>query len=182
MTSAHSLTTIVQMYRKRNLPRLESHLASYKDLSLYEAIRRAAMAERFNESKNQWNRHDHQRRLKRSSLEAAYESLQGVAFSECKSFHDVFLIVEKAIGSIPGVGELMVYDTSLRIGANLGLEPERVYLHSGTRKGAARLGLRTESDWLLPTQLPTDLQTLTPSQVEDLLCIYKDYLGSDHLE
>lgn len=137
------------------------------------------MAERFDKVKGIWKRHDHQRRLKRASLEAAHGKLKGASFSECESFHDLFLTVERTIGGIPGIGELMVYDTSLRIGANVGLLPDRVYLHSGTRRGAKQLSLPTEIGWLLRDQLPQDLQSLAPCQVEDLLCIYKEYLVFD---
>lgn len=179
MANIHSLAAIIQVYRRRNEPKLEAHLESYRKLAPDQAMLHAAMAERFDEAKGKWNRHDHQRRLKRVSLEDAYRSLQMASVLHCESFHDLFLIVERAIGQIPGIGELMVYDTSLRIGASAGLQPDRVYLHSGTRKGAKRLGLPTESKWLFPTQLPQELQTLSPCQVEDLLCIYKDRLDSD---
>jgi hypothetical protein len=90
-------------------------------------------------------------------------------------FHDLFLTVEKTIGGIAGIGELMVYDTSLRIGAKVGLQPDWVDIHSGTRKGAERLGLPTDLRWLFPSQLPAGLQALSPCQVEDLLYIYKEY-------
>ena len=39
------------------------------------------------------------------------------------------------------MGELVVYDTALRIGARFGLEPEKVYVHRGTREGVRKLGL-----------------------------------------
>ncbi|MBI1997211.1 MAG: hypothetical protein HYW03_03845 [Deltaproteobacteria bacterium] len=69
----------------------------------------------------------------------------------------------------------MVYDTALRIGARLGLEPERVYIHSGTRVGARRLGLDWRAKWIEPKDLPKPLRSLPPWQVEDILCIYKDW-------
>lgn len=177
MTSSHNLEAIIHAYKRRSLPGLEAHLSSYKELSFDAALLHAAMAERFNETKRRWNRHDHQRRLKRASLETAYECLKKAPLSKCKSFHDLFLAVEKSIGGISGIGELMIYDTSLRIGANLRLQPDRVYLHSGTRKGARRLGLRTDPAWIDREQLPDVLSSLSPCQVEDLLCIYKDHLA-----
>lgn len=70
----------------------------------------------------------------------------------------------------------MVYDTALRIGAKLGLEPERVYLHAGTRVGARALGLDWRAPSILSQDLPSQLRLLPAWQVEDLLCIYKEYL------
>lgn len=181
MSATHSLASIIQVYQKHNLPRLEAHLSSYSRLDPAEAILHAALAERFNETKQRWNRHDHQRRLRRFALQACLANLKEVSFAECESFHELFLKVERAIGKISGIGELMVYDTSLRIGANVGLQPDRVYLHSGTRKGSARLGLQTDGGWLFLAELPEDFRSLTPCQVEDMLCIYKDKLSPDSL-
>lgn len=181
MPTTHSLESIIQMYRRHNLPKLEAHLANYRRLTMNEAVSHAALAERVSEKTGLWNRHDHQRRLKRSSLQAGLERLQQTRIEDCRSFHELLTSVERVIGGIPGIGELMVYDTSLRLGAKLGLEPDRVYLHSGTRTGAKRLGLRTDRKWLSSDELPADLRQLPPCQVEDLLCIYKDHLSSGGL-
>jgi len=56
---------------------------------------------------------------------------------------------------IPGIGELAIYDTALRIAAKLRFEPAVVFLHAGTRIGA------NESF----------------SRAMDVLCICKDRLG-----
>jgi hypothetical protein len=55
---------------------------------------------------------------------------------KANDFGDLFHLVGAALDSIHGLGELYVYDTSLRIGAKLNLFPDRVYLHAGTRLGA----------------------------------------------
>lgn len=55
----------------------------------------------------------------------------------------MFHLIDTALETIPGLGELYVYDTTLRIGAKLNLFPDKVYLHAGTRLGATALGLRT---------------------------------------
>jgi hypothetical protein len=69
--------------------------------------------------------------------------LRRALLDSCRSFADLHAVVSRAIRSVPGVGELTVYDTALRIGAKLGFARERVYLHAGTRQGAKRLAL----DW-----------------------------------
>ena len=55
-------------------------------------------------------------------------------------------------------------------------EPDRVYLHSGTREGARALGLAAERSFLPMDELPPELRRLKPREVEDLLCIYKGEL------
>jgi hypothetical protein len=67
---------------------------------------------------------------------------------------------------------LIVYDTSTRIGGFLRLKPARVYLHAGTRQGAAALGFGNR-EWLLPQDLPRAFGKLRPDEIEDCLCIFK---------
>ena len=58
--------------------------------------------------------------------------------------------------------------------AHLGLAPERVYLHAGTREGARALGLGRGRDALDLDELPGEFGSLTPAEAEDCLCIYKE--------
>jgi hypothetical protein len=71
---------------------------------------------------------------------------------------------------------LTIYDTALRIGASLGLEPQSVYLHAGTRFGARRLGLDWRAETIPVSALPPPLRKLKPREIEDLLCIFADRL------
>jgi hypothetical protein len=82
--------------------------------------------------------------------------------------------VEREIGSVQGIGKLMVYDIAHRIGAYLRKSPMLVYLHRGTKEGAAVLGFHGET--LDPAVLPTAFSQPTPAEIEDCLCIYKDEL------
>lgn len=139
--------------------------------TLAEAIERAARAER-----PDGKRHDHQTRLSNSSLEAARRQLVAVPISSCKTFAELHSLVECTIKPISGIGELMVYDTALRIGARMGLEPEVVYLHRGTRAGAKAMGLDISRGWVALSELPEELMKLKPREIEDCLCIYKSEL------
>ena len=47
------------------------------------------------------------------------------------------------------IGDLTVYDISTRIGAFLKLEPNRIYLHAGTRIGARALLPVTGRAWII---------------------------------
>ncbi len=108
-------------------------------------------------------KHPHQYRIPGSVLEQARQRLLCANLQKCATFEDLHLAIEAAIKKIHGIGDLVVYDTSKRIGAFLRLEPERIYLHAGTRTGARHLGLDTRRKMIsrseqldLPARLPAD--------------------------
>ena len=76
--------------------------------------------------------------------------------------------------AIRGAGELLAYDTALRIGAKFGLRPQRVYLHRGTREEAQAPGLNSSAPSLCLSldELPKPLQQLAPYEIEECLCIW----------
>ena len=121
-------------------------------------------------------RFPHQYRLKKVALKAATRRLHRADLKSCKDFDSLFGEVENAVASIKGIGPLYVYDTACRIGESLRLRPKRVYLHAGTRSGARAIGLGRGCAVVEMDELPKAMRSLTPSQVEDFLCICKDDL------
>lgn len=93
------------------------------------------------------------------------------------SFDEVKSVAEKAGARLWKNGEMTIYDTSQRIGMFLGHEPDRVYLHRGTREGAKALGFKGQLAFILPSQLPRAFRKLKPSEIEDCLCIYRDEIA-----
>jgi hypothetical protein len=170
-----NLDVIVRLYRQRNLGKAVIELRSFAAMTFEDAVQHAGLAERFSPKKELWVRCDHQRRIPRLALDAVRRRLIAARIRKVGSFHELFSIVDSALGGIPSIGELVVYDTALRIGANLGFEPDRVYLHRGTRRGARPLGLNWRAEWLLPADLPKEFRSLPAWQVEDILCIFKDW-------
>ena len=140
--------------------------------TLNEAIARAALSE-YPPGK----RHPHQRRIPGTQLVEAKNQLDAIAESllDCRSFSELHSVVEHQIGSIYKIGDLAVYDIAHRIGAFLGLEPERVYLHTGTREGARALGIKGKRSVDLAS-FPKAFAVLRPAEVEDCLCIFKNEL------
>jgi hypothetical protein len=120
--------------------------------------------------------HAHQRRIRRPAKAAMRRVLLATDLRPAATFAELIGAVEAAIGGIKGIKAVTVYDASLRLGARLGLEPEVVYLHGGTRDGAKALGLKHRRATLAMEELPVELQSLRPYEVEDLLCIYKAQL------
>ena len=121
--------------------------------------------------------YSHQRRILRTSISEANKILleKHNALQKCKSFHELWLLIKKSLEIVNGIGELYIYDTALRIGAFLNLFPDRVYLHSGTLKGARAFGYVTKKkEWLNFDELPKVFSELYAYEIEDLLCIYKN--------
>jgi hypothetical protein len=136
-----------------------------------DAVSKAALAQRPN-----GRRHPHQYRVASAALQESRRRLLDnlPALRKASSFGELFELVKAMIGPIPGIGELAVYDMALRIGARLGLEPVKIYLHAGTRAGAKALGLAYQGDAIELAELPAELQILAAREIEDVLCIYKD--------
>ena len=139
--------------------------------SLDKAIELAAFA--FDEHRK---RYPHQRKIRRDSLNRAYPKLQAskTKIERCKDFDTLFGVIQESVADISGIGELYIYDTVFRIGAKLNLQPDKVYLHSGTREGAKKLHLDFKAKALELSQFPEELQKLQANEIEDILCIYKD--------
>ena len=127
----------------------------------------------------------HQRRIPGRVLQESLRRLflKLAVLKRARNFDTVYNLVSSTIGPIAGIGELAVYDTALRIGAYLGLAPDKIYLHAGTRTGAEKLGLPISDEHLELSQLPTEFRRLKPNEIEDVLCIYKrrfDGLETSH--
>ena len=142
--------------------------------ALGQAIEYAALA--INKRRKKYRR---QWRLKNISLEAARQILLKSCDEILKSndFDDLFALIEKLCKPIKGIGELYIYDTSLRIAARLHIMPKKVYLHAGTRAGAWALGLDINIKALEFSKIPLEFRNLEPHEIEDVLCIYKDYFS-----
>jgi hypothetical protein len=87
--------------------------------------------------------------------------------------------VQETILGIDGVGPLAVYDIAHRIGAYFRNAPEHAYLHAGTRVGAWALNM--DGDSVDPKILPAPFARLTPAEIEDCLCIYKNELRASRV-
>ena len=116
----------------------------------------------------------HQRRIPSAVLRGWADSLllRKRQIQASKTFAELHDIVSDVAADFHGIGSLTVYDTATRIGAFLKLEPDRVYLHAGTRDGARALGF-DQRDSLSASELSRAFRRLSPDEIEDCLCIYK---------
>lgn len=171
-----SLESVVRHYRKFFRPNAQAELKWFvRQPTLEKAIEFAALA-----TDQQGRRFSHQRRLTRNNMERAHKALM-LRASELRgstNFAKLYRSVVEIVRPLTGLGELYWYDTALRIGAALGKFPAAVYLHAGTRVGAAALGCDPKVRSLMMGELPEDLRSLEPHEIEDVLCIYKKVLAT----
>lgn len=169
-----TLQEIVDDYRARFQARARAELDAFrKEPTLEAAVRRACLT-----LDSKGRRESHHRRRQGDHLDAGVERLLAHLdeIQTVGNFAKLHALCERLLGlSLQGLGPLYVYDTALCIGAKLGHLPKVVYLHAGTRDGAAALGLQGDRT-LLMSQLPPELRALEPYEVEDVLCIYKAQL------
>jgi hypothetical protein len=170
-----ALDRAVNDYIEHHRPRAARELEYFRRLlrSDEDAVSRAALAQL-----PSGNRHPHQRRIPRASLdESRRRLLENLPIlRQAASFDELLDLINALIRPIPMVGELVVYDTALRIGARFGLEPRKVYVHAGTRDGAKALGFDGRRHAIEMHELPASIPQLSAREAEDLLCIYKSRL------
>jgi len=166
-----SFSSMVRIYTEEIRPRAEGELDWFQSQpSLNAAIKYAGLAINSN-----GKRYSHQRRIKKGVLPLVENILKSnlEAIKRCSNFDELFNLIDNLLEPVEGIGELYIYDTSLRIGAKLNLLPEKVYLHAGTRDGAKALGFDGKTKYIELFDLPVELQGLKPHEIEDILCIFK---------
>jgi hypothetical protein len=167
-----SLQAIVRNYISYCRPGAQAELDWFRQQPTLEAaVTLAAHA-----INNKGKRFPHQHRITKDALEKARQSLMtnSSGISQVHSFDDLFILLTEILKPIHGIGDLYIYDTSLRIGAKLGVLPQKVYLHAGTLIGAGKLGLPIGAEVLELKAIPPEFQPLEPHEIEDVLCIFKD--------
>lgn len=167
-----SYEDVVEDYLRQYQKQAQEESDFYRNLpTLDRAIDNAAEAKLTN-----GNRHPHQYRIKTMAIAEAGQKLQSLPLADLDSFKALHDLLNETIGQITGIGPLMVYDTALRLGFKLGLEPEDVYLHAGTKVGATAIGIDADKTVVSKEELPKAFHILKASEIEDCLCIYKDAL------
>jgi hypothetical protein len=167
-----TLAELVQEFLEGQSKCLRGELKGYRDIPLKTALIMAARAD-----DGEGRCHPHQWRLwDTTARQAEIILLQNInKIAACKNFDSLHNLI-KSILNIPGAAEMFWYDTAFRIGINLKIYPEKVYLHRGTRDGAKNLGLQFGRYALEISELPKELQRLKPHQIEDFFCVFKDSL------
>jgi len=170
-----SLQDILSDYRLDSAARAsEDAYWADKTVDLDAAIRRACAS-----TDVYGKRHSHQNRIPAEVMTAAADVLcartddiQGA--SDFEALHQV---IKQLIGWMPGIGPMQIYDFATRIGLWLGKSPVLVHLHAGVTIGAKNLGINVRNRATVrPDELPAPFCDLPASEIEDILCIYKEDL------
>lgn len=163
---------IIQRYTNMNYDCLCNMRCYFRNMDNIESvIEHAAMSIDENGRK-----YCHQRRIPHNVLLNVKQKLytQKIFILKCKTFDEIYNVIESC--RVKGFGDLSIYDSALRIGAFLGIEPDKIYLHAGTKKGAKNLGVDIRGKKVISKdELPSVFRKMKPVELEDLLCIYKDY-------
>ncbi len=175
-----TLNDLVSYYIEEHRDRMKRYLKDYKDQpTLNGTIKIAALC-----LSSKGKRHGHQWCIKPAALNESATKLLGVQnkIKMCRDFGDLRGFVDSTIRSIWGIGNLTIYDTSLRIGAKLGLYPKTVYLQRGVISGAKALGIYHKRE-SIPIKhisiehIPKPISSrLEPYEIEDFLCVCKKEL------
>jgi hypothetical protein len=174
-----SISKYIDCYKKNRAAQLIAELNWFAmGNSITEIIEKAASSPKL---------HPHQRRVGKKKLKCKSKKLLAI---ECKiaektDFDELHKLIKDA--KVRGVGELTNYDIALRISWYLyyvkkvkNILPKKVYLHSGTRKGAKILAEILDVSIL---SKPLDKENskifgeLKPYQIEDFLCVCKGCFG-----
>jgi hypothetical protein len=171
-SNKENLKAIIRAYIKFNKPDADDEYDFFSKLTNFnEALEKAATA-RTRENKC----HPHQRRVGLRKMTSFSNELKQFAseLKSAKTFDELFNTIKSVALGVDGIGELAVYDTAHRLGSYLGLLPEKIYLHAGTRKSAQYFGFDGKRKTIKKSELPKEFDVLSPHEIEDCLCIYKD--------
>jgi len=171
-----SIRSLVTIYVKEHQPNALREKSFFETMpSLELALHHAVFALDHREPAK---RYSHQRRIRLAPMRQAGKFLAqaGAELKGFNTFETLHEFLANAFSKIRGLGPLYTYDTALRIGFFLKLEPKLLYLHAGTRDGARAIGIRSVRA-VKVDKLPPELQVLAPHEIENFLCIFKQRIS-----
>ena len=192
-SDGESINTVFVFESQKNY--LDKYLSYYKDLPNLTEVIVFATDGTFKITKNGlefYIRHSHQdvftdkegntrgvskeiSKLVRNNLITRFNDIMTAT-----TFDQILQIVTEC--KVKGFGELSIYDTSIRIAKFKDIEPDKVYLHAGARKGFEVLEEKgyipegaSKKKFLTKDELPKEFQeNLKCYEAENIACLYKD--------
>ena len=164
-TLSRNLHDMIQQYNAFYKQCLDDVLDMFQDLSVDDTIKYAALSR----CKICDEKYPHQWRLSNETLQKFYCSVitKKEKIIECKDFEQIYDIINRA--KVRGIGNLTVYDTSLRIGAKLNLFPEKkVYAFNG-----ASIAGQNGRHIFDRNEFKEEFANMSAYHIEDFLCVYK---------
>ena len=184
--------TFIVMINSQNLVKLinqykQKHVVSHCILSkIYPTCRLKVFktCKRLEDCVRMGKKHHH-KRMTGSTIQQIITALKNsnLLKQQFSNFEELFDYVNNCIRGIVGIGQLAVYDISVRIGKCLcspPIEPkDYVYLHRGSLEGANKLfgaNPKMKEGRYPITIFPPALQKLGSPHIENFLCVMKDRL------
>ena len=182
MKTGHPLERILQDYENNKDRFWRSELQYYKCLpNLSMPLEEAGLFH-----KDAMHRGNHQRRILKTSRDFFAKALCSDKIKTCIEKSENFEVLYKIVDELRGlgIGELTVYDTTMRLGAFLEKQkrkrfrPLGVYLHNGALDGAKKLLSRGLIQGPLSSVVSIDVFSdifpgLETWEIEEVLCLYK---------
>lgn len=166
-----SLEKEIIEYKANGSIHMENMKSFYEKLDIETAIKYASTGKNPDDKMNQ-----HQWHVGYKKGLQGFNELKIVLaeIKTCRKFDDVFSLTEKVKADIHGLGDLWSYDTALRIGFNLKIYPQQVFVQRGVVKGVKMVlnGKRPKGRSLPINVFPNELQVLKAYEIENFLCIY----------
>ena len=168
-------------YQARFKGRFDSYLNYYKEIPFDNAIHDASYGYYSLDGKSPSIWFHQETFIKHNGtgpLEKLAEKLKSLKskIKTLKDFHSLFVFIREVATNIEGIGPLSVYDTALRLGSHLKLNPDKIYIHSGTKTGyKALIDERCNVEFVERNSFrPVPyLNEFDSKYLEDILCIYK---------
>jgi len=126
---------------------------------------------------------EHQYRIKKIALADFLKCLskKETKIKAATTFEELLEIVKACGDKINGIGELACYDAAARIGVKLSIYPTKIYMHAGPKIGAKKLlGVKRIGKFIDKSMLPAPFKGLECSEIEAILCIYKNEFDNDN--
>lgn len=168
-----SLSGLMSQWEKENRPGFHEYLDGYRSAKFSDTLKAASRGEWPPNSEKAGKRHPHQWRIPKAAINQWSKQLTKeqarILLFRGHPFESLFDFLDSQARSVSGIGPLMVYDTALRIGSNIGRLPKGwVYLHAHARIP----GVRSDVQRIRKSELPKALKAWEAYEIEDFLCVY----------
>jgi hypothetical protein len=164
------LAYVISLYHARGRKISQNERQYFAELLSFEDVVRIAGEGNIRDNE----RHEHLVKIDAVALTTFRDRLlvSTADLLRCRSFDELYEVLWSK--RISGIGQVTIYDTAISIGSwwDEWLEPDVVYLHAGTAKGAYALGVRPGTDKIQVEDLPEAFHEYTPAEAEDILCEY----------
>ncbi len=113
------------------------------------------------------------------AAEIALARFETLSENNFDNFNTIHQFVKSVGNQVKGFGHLAAYDIALRIAKYQGCDIKEVHFHAGVTVGARAMGFDVKDGEVMSVeQFPAPFNQLSGDHLENLLCIYKNFLAN----